>query len=304
MSRLTRSPPGGELQHALSDTDVNKIATNAPATLFVSQRLKRQRQPSEDNFLAFKEEMIKMLADWKDKQTSLMNTLITEITDIKTQNAGIKQTNEEIQKSLTFLSDQYDSMKQAVDDLTKERKQHLSYIASLETKIEDIERNLKASVIEIRNIPVPAERETKTDLCNIVQKTCKALAINVQKSDIRDTYRVNGKSNKGTIVAELASVIMKNDILEALKSFKKQHADQRLNTTIIGLNGPNTPIYVSEALTNKGRRLFFLARAFAKAHDYKFCWSNYGRIFLRKNADSPHTEIKDEAQLTALRNQM
>lgn len=303
MPKLTRSPNSGNFQQTLSDSDVSKINPTVSTPVFLSQRHKRQREPSEEDFSSFKKEIKAMLDDWKDSQTSLMNKLISEIADIKTQNSEIKLTNEDIQRSMTFLNDQYENFKVKVESLEKERKQHLTQIASLESKIEDMERNSKSSTIEIRNVLIPKERETKDDLCNIVQKTCQALKVNVQQSTIRDVYRIKNKSGKGTIIAEFTSVLLKNEVIQGVKLHNKEHSQQRLTSADIGLPGLITPVYVSEALTNKGRRLFFLARDIAKTQEYKFCWTRNGIIYLRKSVNAPHIEIKEESQLMSLRNQ-
>lgn len=71
---------------------------------------------------------------------------------------------------------------------------------------------------------------------------------------IRDVYRLKGKYGQGTIVADLNSVMLTNDIIRNVKIYNKNHPNDRLNTGTIGYTGKNTPIYVSESLTPKGRR--------------------------------------------------
>ncbi|CAK1599750.1 unnamed protein product [Parnassius mnemosyne] len=119
----------------------------------------------------------------------------------------------------------------------------------------------------------------------------------------KDVFRLNSKTGKTTIVTEFTSVIVKNSVIQAAKTFNKQHPDQRLNSAMIGFKEQVRPIYVSEALTNKGRRLFFLARSYAKTEGYKFCWTSHGKVYLRKTAESPHIEVKDETQLLDLKKQ-
>lgn len=301
MSRMTKMTREGGLQHTLSDSDVsNASVTSAPS--FVSQRNKRQRQSSEEQLLSFKDDIMNMIDEWKKSQNSLLNKLISEVAEIKTQNTEIKHTNDEIEKSMKFLNTKYEDMLKKIDALEVERKQHLLKINLLETSLDDIQRNLKSSSIELRNVPISSEIETKTDLCKIVQRTCNVLDVNVQEMGIRDVFRVNSKSGKGTIVAELASVLLKQDIIQGIKSFKKQNSERSLTSSDIGIVGQKTPIFISEALTSKNRRLFFLARDLATSMSYKFCWTANGKIYLRKAVDAPRIEVKDESQIAALRN--
>ncbi|CAH2093521.1 unnamed protein product [Euphydryas editha] len=53
-------------------------------------------------------------------------------------------------------------------------------------------------------------------------------------------------------------------------------------------------------LTAKGARLYFLARDLAKSQNYKFCWTSYGRIYVRKNENSPVIVIKNENHVNSL----
>lgn len=304
MSKVVKSPKGSGVQHALSDSDVSNIPTGISTPAFISQRNKRHRQSSEEQLSCFKEEIKSMLDEWKDTQNCLLNKLVAELAEIKKQNTEIKASNEEIEKSLLFMHNQYEEMRKKVESLEGERKQQLMKIAMLESSLEDIGRNSKSSSIELRNIPIVSDKETKSDLCKIVQSTCKRLDVTVQEAAIRDVFRVNAKSGKGTIVAEFTSVMMKHNIIQRMKSYNKLNPNQRLNLADIGFAGQQGPVYISEALTSKGRRLFFVARDVAKTKEYKFCWTSNGKIYLRKGTDAPRIEVKDESQLATLRNQI
>ncbi|CAG5038521.1 unnamed protein product [Parnassius apollo] len=57
--------------------------------------------------------------------------------------------------------------------LKRERKENYNYILSLENRLEDVQKRLKSTVIEFRNLPTPAQnikQETQQDLCDLVQK--------------------------------------------------------------------------------------------------------------------------------------
>ncbi|KAJ0184218.1 hypothetical protein K1T71_000641 [Dendrolimus kikuchii] len=221
MSRIPRSPPqkyDTNMQHTLSDSDVAKIAPCTSIQLPVAKRPRKQaKNNSDEEFAVFKDDIKCMLEDWKNTQNSLLNKLIHEVADIKDQNNQIKQSNEEIEKSLDFLNLQYEDIKLKVQGLETERKEYLQHITFLETKIEDMERNAKLSSIEIRNVPLINKAETKTDLCNIVQNTCKALNVIVPQVAIRDVYRLNKKNTKSsTIIADFTSVILKNEVIQGV----------------------------------------------------------------------------------------
>ncbi|CAH2236131.1 jg17647 [Pararge aegeria aegeria] len=62
----------------------------------------------------------------------------------------------------------------------------------------------------------------------------------------------------------------------------------------------DTPIFVSDQLTPKGARLYFLARELVKTKAYRFWLTAFGKIHVRKDENSPIITIKDEAQISYL----
>lgn len=303
MQRIQRSPPSIKgSQHTQSDSDVSKLEEQGSSVSFVSQRQKRRRGSSDENMSSFKDEIRQMLSDIKDSQNVILNKLVSDIAEIKAQNLKIQQTNLEIEKSMELISAQYENTNKKIDSLEKERKLHVLQISDLEKKLEDIQRSLKSTTVEIRNLPLPSKNDLKPDLKKIVMDTCRVLNVTVHDNDIKTVFDVKGKTGKSTIVVDFTRTTTKLDIVRMAKEFNKKHPNQRLDTIHLGLAGAPTPVYISEALTAKGRRLFFLARDLASAAGYKYCWTTNGRVFMRMAVDSPHIEIKSEADLSKLRN--
>lgn len=151
---MQRSPPGQGLQQTSSDSDVTKLISSADIMPYVSQRHKRPREASEEKLSEFKDEIKNMLEEWKCSQNSLLNKLVSELAEIKRQNTQIKKSNEDIEKALDFMNAHYEDLNKKIAVLEKERKDNQIYIAELESKVEDLHRNSKASVIEIRNVPI------------------------------------------------------------------------------------------------------------------------------------------------------
>lgn len=287
----------------VSDTDVPSLVERDTLN-YVSQRAKRPRESCcEDTIKEFKEEIKSMFHDMSANQNLSLKKLIKDVAEIKTQNSAIQKSNQEIEKSLEFLSEQFESVSARVDTLEKQRKEHLLQISSLEAKIEDIQRSLKSTTVEIRNVPVQSKKENMTDLISLVQNTGKALDVVVHANDIKDVFRIKNKSGATTIVTEFTNSALKQEVIKSAKTFNKKHPKDRLNSSHIGVSGNTVPIYISEGLTSKGRRLLFLARDFATSTGYKYCWTANGRVFVRKADDAPYIEIKSEADIANLKNQ-
>ena len=56
-------------------------------------------------------------------------------------------------------------------------------------------------------------------------------------------------------------------------------------------------IFISESLTQRNRELFNSALKLKKDLGYRFIWSFYGRIFIRRDADSPAVPIFSDKYL-------
>ncbi|CAH2091301.1 unnamed protein product [Euphydryas editha] len=126
----------------------------------------------------------------------------------------------------------------------------------------------------------------------------------LKKKDIKDIYRVHRRNNtkKAHIITEMSSTILKTYFLKQAKAYNNKQKE-KLCAKHLGFtkNEYEPPIYVSEQLTAKGARLYFLARDLAKSQDYKLCWTSYGRIYhVRKNKNSPVIVIKNESHVNSL----
>ena len=230
----------------------------------------------------------KSIAEHNQKLICLQDTVVE-----------IKKQNEELNKMVQFMSDKYDEIRDKLLCLETERKENHNYINQLETKVETLEKNTRSGSLEVRNIPKkPAE--SKRDLVKILESIGTCLKTPIQSSDIRDIFRVYSKGpSNNTIIVELTSVLKKEDVLNSIKAYKKEHK-QLPTTTQIKVGGPSQPVYISENLTTKGKRLYALARDFAKSNEYKYCWTAHGSVYIRKKDGEVACRINNEESLTVL----
>ncbi|CAB3243449.1 unnamed protein product [Arctia plantaginis] len=243
-----------------------------------------------------------------------MSKLVTELADIKKQNNQIQATNVEIRNSnadivpsMCFINKQFEELKREVEVLRKERKEQNIYIESLEKKIQDLQLKSRSSSTEIRNIPYH-ESESNDCLMKIVCSIGRTVGVPIIESDLRDLYRLPGKSSNISstrpIIAEFKEVLTKQKLLNAIRLYNKDKADPRdkLNTEHIGIQGKRLPVYVTEQLPPSHKKLFYQAREFAKSNEYKFCWTANGNIFLRKQENEKLIKITSEKCLLNIGN--
>lgn len=318
MPRTQRTPPpcldiNSELK---SDSDISIPVSNSPFENINTQsrqhkRHRAQSSPSDD-FRDFKRDILSMLTSWKKDQEERLtkftndhncslNKLMSEIAELKQQNIAIQKTNSDIEKTISFISMQYDDMVKQINSLEREKQVYRESFKNLETKIKDLQKTTRSSSIEIRNVP-PKDKESVLDLYTIIDKVATAVDMKISNNQVRDVYRLPGKTGTPRpIIAEFSNVQTKNQLITCVRNYNKSNPNEkRLNTQYIGMPGDCRPIYVADYLPASSKKLFFLAREFAKTNDFNYCWTANGNIFLRKKEGARQILIKSEQTLQDL----
>ncbi|CAG9790256.1 unnamed protein product [Diatraea saccharalis] len=259
----------------------------------INVRTKRRREPDEDV---------------KDLKTEMRDLFFKLSTSVEQQFQAIKQQNIALQESLQFMSEKYDSVLQKIKNIEGERSEDGKKIQMLEERVDFLERKIRATSLEIRNIPLKSSTdkstETKDEMCRLVKSLARSVNVNLQEEQIKDIYRIRSKkdTNKPLII-EFNSTLTKDNILRGVKTFNKDKAmGEKLNTNHLNIPGPSRPVYVSEALNQKTQKLFYMAREFAKENSYSYCWTSKGSIYLRKTEGQPLIHINSEVDLIKIRN--
>lgn len=257
----------------------------------------RGKTITADDFHNFKEEIKSMITNlWKAQQQ--------EIISIPATLKEIQQSNLNIENSISLLTTQSEELSKKIVELEEKTKKDRDYLLLLEEKIENLQMGARKSNLEIKNVP-RGPSETKEDLVQMVLSLSSTIGGTLSKADIKDVYRVRGKkkdSSNTAIVVEMASTLIKTDILKLCKTFNTTRAYKLCAKHLGHRVADDTPIFVSEQLTAKGARLHFLARDLVKAGKYKFCWTAYGRVYIRKSENTAIITIKSEAQVQQLFN--
>lgn len=135
----------------------------------------------------------------------------------------------------------------------------------------------------------------------MVKNIGNVLDTTIVESEIKDVYRINSKTSmKDTIIVEFTTVMVKSKLLQSVRNFNKNNSNNKLNTAHLRINGPRVPVYISDNLPSKTRKIFFLARDFAAQHKYKHCWSAFGKVYLRKEDGSQRVLVNSDKDLAKL----
>ncbi|XP_026761083.2 uncharacterized protein LOC113520021 [Galleria mellonella] len=270
-----RLPHSEQLHGSSSEPNLNEMKTT-------NATRKRKHSLYDDEMLnSFITEMRQMFKDFRDEQDRRNERLCAVVEDLRI--------------SVDFLAHKYDLLKSKMDKLETDHNADMRYVKTLEDKIETLERNNRSTCLEIRNIPT-SPTETKNSLLETFIKTSGVLSIPVQPSEIKDIFRIKTKQQASkTIIVDLTSSILKEKNIAMYRKYNK--GSSKLTTETLHLSGPVSPIYISENLSSKMKKLFYLAREFAKTNDYKYCWVSHGKIFLRKSDNGSLIPVTDDTVL-------
>lgn len=307
---LSRSPPPQTpVAPALSISGPGPIGADDGADKYVAQPHDSDT-PSErsgNSNVSVRRKRRRELDDDHDQLKAEMTRLFTTLSASVTQNfKDLKKQNDELKDSLQMMSDKYDSVLKSLKSLEEERERDKKLILKLEEKNEVLERKTKSASLELRNVPALLNHstgvETKEDIGDIVKLLAKAADVELQDSDIRDVYRIKtNKDNIKPIMIELNSTLKKEKILQGIKNLNKRKAkEDKLSTGNLKLPGPPRPVYVSEALTFKAQRIFYLARQFAQDNGYSYCWTSRGFVYIRRVEGEAPTRIDKESDIGKL----
>ena len=300
---MERSPP-----KSLSASDPNLNAAGSASStpsLNVTVRGNSKRVRVDDNVVTDKFEQFKV--DITEMFTSMLTPLIKRLDSVEKsllnitqQNTDIISSNAEIERTLGFLKNQIIESENKISKLEKAINNTRISIADIEEKSENMERFIRKTSIEIRGVPV-VKKESKVDLLQQTSNLFKK--IKSESYEIKDVYRLPYKASAttSTLVVEFTNVFAKEEILKRTKQYNSDNKTCRLDSSHLGFADTSSPLYFSEHLTNKSRRLLFLARDFAATENYRFCWIANGRIFLRQKEGEKYIVVKNENTLLQLR---
>lgn len=164
---------------------------------------------------------------------------------------------------------------------------------NLNKRFDTMEKISRDHNLELQEIPESRNENVLTIFKNI----CHALDTPILDTEIRACRRVaklNAASSRPrNIIVNLTSPRLRDNILSAVHRFNKQNPNGTINTSHAGLSGECRKIYIREHLSFDCKQLYTAARKFAKENNYKFVWTKYGQIYMRKDENANAIRVKD-----------
>ena len=139
--------------------------------------------------------------------------------------------------------------------------------------------------LEISGIP----ERTGEDTTQIVVDISEAIGVGISEDDVSVSHRLPSKSDRrsGDKPKTIIAKITRRDIRD--KIYKARSRLGSKTTKDIGYRSSNK-ICISESLTKDNKELFKSCLQMKKSFKFKFIWTKYGKIFMRKD-ESPASSV-------------
>lgn len=262
------------------------------------QYVTKRRYPPVEKYITestFKEFLSKEL---KKEIETVVEATLTRL--VSNQLKDIVQQFSGFQSSMTFISEQYEELKnvwsstslelKSLKEENKALKENLTTLCARVKVLED--ENMKQQQwVRLQNVEITGIPENKQeDAVAIVQKLCEHIGVSVAPTDVEFAHRVQPRREASAararpIIARFRHRVLKDKIIVAAR----KHRD--LNTRDMRIGGESSKIYINEHLTKDNKMLLKLCKQKGKELNYKFIWTKNCRIFVRKNETSPPIPI-------------
>lgn len=234
----------------------------------------------------------------------------------------LRETMADLKDSVNFLSHRFDTMESKVSSLEckvqevdKENKflkaevlRLSKTISEVEEVMSDMQQYTRRECCEIAGIPMQPGEDTN----DIVVRIGSLMGLELEESDISVSHRLpvpsysSRMNNSSTSrprspgpALQLPKIIVKFVRRDAKEKFFKGRKFLRGKSTAdLGLSRfSENKIYVSESLSPRNKAVFKECLEFKNKFGFKFIWTQQGRTYIRKDADSPARLIKKKVDL-------
>ena len=187
---------------------------------------------------------------------------------------------EKMEETLMVLQEENKALKEEHASLKAQVLSSANDLKSVQKSLNDLEQYTRRDSVEIRGIPLPEESQEE-DTNEIVLQLSQKMGIPLERKDISVSHRIRSRSSVDpAIIVKFVRREVRERLYRARKRLKS------ITTADFGFS-VEKKIFINESLTPKNKELFKDCLRFKKDNSFKFLWTNAGKIFLRRNADSP-----------------
>lgn len=239
----------------------------------------------------------------KELLPKLKSEILKEIKSIRIEFNEFKESLKElntrcaqIETSQNFISQQFDDTNKVIQETKKQNKaledkcNHYQMqigvltgeVDSLKEDLDELQQYQRRDCLEIVGIPKLRGENPK----QLFKELCASIHVDLDDKDISVVHRLpDTKFQKDRIIAKLVHREIKDEIYRSRKNLtgKTTRVIPSINKEIGQAIPRANKIFINESLTSQRKKLFNEAYRFKQNSDYKYLWTQNGKILLREN---------------------
>ena len=265
-STKTKPADDSEAENMGEDSMSNMGEDSKKSSLeaFLDDRLKQQTVQLNELFLKFSKSTKADLDEIKKSQEFLggkFDDLVKEVKELHLENDNLRSSN-------TQLSEQVKRLEKSV-------------LVS-EGEVEQLKQYIRRDMLEIHGVPITEDENTNLIVQKVVELADPLMTF--EQSEISISHRL--PSRQGQIPPIIVKFV-RRDMRD--KIYKMRRGLSSKTALHLGYH-LESRLFINESLTQQSRALLRAAKAFKRDHHYKFVWTKYGKILLKKEA-TPSSEV-------------
>lgn len=250
-----KSDSNGE---SLAETTTPSPNETATFEMFLDNRLKKQTDHLNDLFSKFSRSTKVDLDEIKQSQDFLsakFDDLAASVNELRVENESLRPRNAQLTEQVKNL----------------ELKTHAS-----ENEIEDLKQYIRRDMLEIHGVPVTEDENTNVIIHNVVKLVDHSMAF--EQNEISISHRL--PSRRG----QIPPIIVKFVRREVRDKIYKSRRSLISKTSADLCYHEQSRIFINESLTYQARQLLKSVKAFKRENNYRFVWTNNGKVLLKKDS--------------------
>ncbi len=204
---------------------------------------------------------------------------------------SLKSCNETLQDEIKSRNAQIEALKKENLKMTRSLDKMKFHLNCKDAKLEEMK--LKLDQVEqnqydrnVRVVGMPEQKDEINDLESIQKMAKTAFAMNVEKNDVVEVYRL-GKVTERKKIRDLI-----------VKFRKKSTRDQFYNSRKRLMHKEEQPnVFINDHLTEHRANIFFEARRLVKVRKLHSAWTQKGNILVRREESDKPKQIRSHEQL-------
>ena len=251
-----------------------------------------------DEFKKMCEEIKKNMLEEMEK---MRGDVMEKVINLSSEVNKVKEEMEEQKKSVEFVSEAFEEMKEENALIRKELKEkEIAYGKNdvIEAKIHQLENKLLQNNLEISGLPCRPDENCHLMAFNVIRNVCPE----VNQKDIEYAHRIGNPWDKEGNPRKYRPIVAKiKDINIRNKIFINKKKTKDIDTVVAGLSEEKEKVYINEHLSAETKQLFGKANSARKAKGWSYIWTRFGVILLRKSDKSQVVPIHSATDLIKIK---